>query len=431
MGSGNAVTYERHGDSFAIVWPESHVGFGIDRLRETHWGDLYGFLTVDTVSAEAKGTLYGPIKIGLEDYRSQEGIAEVLHKRVKLFETSDAWLTLLATACARISRDWRKPTPTVDLSTMVDDGQNGQVPYLFKGLIPLGETTILFGDGESGKSLIALMLAVCHSLGLPTPWENQPPAIGKVLYLDWETNARTLRSRLRRVCQGMGCSIPAIGYRNCQKSLVDELPSIREEISREKYTAVVVDSIGFAMTGSLTEDSTARESLSALRAMDPVTRLVVAHVNGDTARNPNIQGRPFGSVFFWNGMRSGIEVRRAKDEATDGEIDLGLYHRKHNDGWAHPVIALKVCFDGLAGPIAFDPQTLADIPDLVSGTALSTRIRQLLKQGKMDSEEIAEALGVPKGDVSATAQRMRDVIKLNPGKKEEAEWGLLVPGKLA
>lgn len=424
MAQGS-VAYERHGDSFLIAWPNQGIGFGIERLRDSIYG-LEGFLTVDSITNEQRGTVYGPIRLGLEDHRSQSTISETLAMRVNGMD-KNGWLGLLATACARVSRDWRSATPTIDLSTVQDDS-GGIVKYLFDGLIPESETTIVYGDGESAKSLLVLMLAVCNTLGLQTPW-GPAPAIGKVLVLDWETNAKTVASRLRRICLGMGASVPSIRYRACMRSLTDELPSIREEISRETISLVILDSIGFAMTGALTDDETARAALSAMRQMEPATRICVAHVNNETARNPKITGRPFGSAFFWNGMRSGIEVRRAKDDQVAGEIDVGIYHRKTNDGWHHKPIALKVAFDGLTGPVCFDPQQMTDVPDLATGTPLSSRIRQILKTGAMNVTDIAMELDEKPDVVRSTLHRMKDTIRLQGGggKGNSSEWGLTDP----
>ena len=183
-----------------------------------------------------------------------------------------------------------------------------------------------------------------------------------------------------------------------------------------------------AMTGALTDDETARGALACMRQMEPATRICVAHVNAATARDPKTPGRPFGSAFFWNGMRSGIEVRRAQDDQIDGQIDVGLYHRKTNDGWHHKPVALQVGFDGLAGPIAFDMQSMTDVPDLQTGTPLSSRIRQLLKMGAQNVNELAEELDEKPDIVRTTLHRMKDTVRLSSagGKGQTTTWGLVV-----
>jgi hypothetical protein len=283
---------------------------------------------------------------------------------------------------------------------------------------------------NSAKSLMALMLSVSHTLGLPTPW-GPAPAVGRVMYCDWETSGRTVGSRLRRVCAGMGVSVPSILYRQCLRPLHDELPSILEDISRKGITLVVIDSIGFAVTGSLIDDDTARSAISDLRQME-CTRLVVGHVSADTAKNPNNKAAPFGSRFFWNGMRQGIELRRSKEglSGDDDVIDLGMYPRKGNDGRKHREVAIRVAFDGLAGPIVFDEQELIDVPDLAQGQSLPTRLRQLLKRGKASVNDLAEALDEKPEKIRTTLNRMPDAIALEPGggRNNPGTWGLKALG---
>jgi hypothetical protein len=229
----------------------------------------------------------------------------------------------------------------------------------------------------------------------------------------------------------MGVSVPSILYRQCLRPLHDELPSILEDISRKGITLVVIDSIGFAVTGSLIDDDTARSAISDLRQME-CTRLVVGHVSADTAKNPNNKAAPFGSRFFWNGMRQGIELRRSKEglSGDDDVIDLGMYPRKGNDGRKHREVAIRVAFDGLAGPIVFDEQELIDVPDLAQGQSLPTRLRQLLKRGKASVNDLAEALDEKPEKIRTTLNRMPDAIALEPGggRNNPGTWGLKALG---
>jgi len=420
--------YERHGDSFFLTWQDKGIAFGINRLNDKGFYGLQGYLTVEAITAETRGIAFGPVILGLENVKGQREMADTLAERVNGMDKS-TWLTLVAQACSKVSQEWRAGSPTVDLRDLAADA--GPVQFMWDRLIPLNETTILYGDGESAKSLIALMLSVSHSLGLPTPW-GPAPAVGKVMYLDFETNGKTVASRLRRICAGMGVSVPSILYRQCKRSIHDELPSIIEDISRKNISLVVCDSIGFAVTGSLVDDDTARQAISALRQME-CTRLVIGHVSADTAKNPTNKASPFGSRFFWNGMREGLEIRRAK-EGTNGDddvIDLGIYPRKGNDGPKHRDLALRVAFDGLAGPIAFDEQDLIDVPDLAQGQSMPTRLRQMLKRGKASLIELAEAVDSTPDKVRTTLNRMPDTIALEPGggKGHPSVWGLKVQGE--
>jgi hypothetical protein len=408
---------QRDADTWSLSWDEHGIGMGFESLRDSSTSLKARVMVESTVA----GRVLGPVSVDLLSMRAQSEFANACADRVNGLG-KDAWKALVVQACAVVSKQWAEPTPTVDLSTEED---SGKVEYLVKGLIPRGETTVMYGDGESAKSLLALRVAFSVALGSELPW-GERPVRGNVLYLDWETNTRTVASRLRRLALGELCAKPPIFYRQCFRSLVDDLPSIREEISKRNIALVIVDSIGFAASGALVEDETARTAMNALRAMTPATRLVVAHVSKSSAEATSGKSKPFGSAFFWNGMRSGFEVRRSEEQASDNQIDLGIYHHKSNDGGHIKPFGLTVLFDTEKDGIVFDKTDIQDVPDLASRTSLSNRIRALLQKGAMDTHTLAEELEVKDSTIRTTAGRMADVVPLRPagGKGKVAMWGL-------
>jgi AAA domain len=409
-------TVRRDGDVWHIAWTEHGVAMGIDRLKETS----DGLKAEVTIESGIGGRVVGPVTLNLLNTRSQAELANRCFKRVNNLK-QETWDGLMVYACAIVAKQYRSPTPTIDLSQLEDAGP---VDYLIPGLVPRAETTVVYGDGESTKSLLCLLVSLCVSMGRELPWGARPQA-GNVLYLDWETNARTVASRLRRLALGELCAVPTVHYRQCFRSLTDELPNIREQISKMDISLVVVDSIGFAASGALVEDETARSAMNALRQMTPATRLVVAHVSKSASESPG-PVKPFGSAFFWNGMRSGIEVRRSEDQASDNLIDIGLYHRKANDGRHERPIGMSVMFDGADGGILFSPSDLGDVPDLAARTPLSSRIRNMLRNGAQTTRKVADELDVKENVVRVTLGRMEGVTRLESGggRGKESTWGL-------
>jgi len=412
----------RDGDTWTLTWPDLGIGFGLERLKDISDG-LRAELTVESIMPGANGRLAGPVHLNLLSARSQTETANKLEKRANGAVGAIDWDQMVTYACAVVAKQYRAPAPTVDLAAVEE---LDEVEYLIPGLIPMGETTVLYGDGESAKSLMALRIAYSVALKQALPWNAWPTCQGAVLYLDWETNPRTVALRLRRIAQAERCAAPTIHYRQCFRSLSDELPSIREEISKNTITLVIVDSIGFAATGALTEDETARAAMNALRNMSPATRLVIAHVSRESALQTKGKVKPFGSAFFWNAMRSGIEVRRAEDEPDGDVMHLGLYHWKANDGEHHKPIALRVGFDGPRGAIAFDQSDIQEVPDLAARTSLSVRIRAALVRGALDTKSLADELDEQENAVRTTLGRMSGVVRLNPGggRGRTATWGL-------
>lgn len=412
-----APTVERNGDTWSLSWQEHGVAMGMDRLHESR-DELKAEVIVESLLA---GRVLGPVRLNILSSESQTRFASACQQRVNGL-TKEQWHAIIVHACAVVAKQYRAPAPIYDLSQV--EGST-DIEYLIPGLVPLDETTVLYGDGESAKSVTALRIAASVKLGQELPWGARPTRTCDVLYLDWETNPRTVAGRLRRVALGMATSVPAIHYRQCFRSLTDELPNIREVIDKRHIGLVIVDSIGFAASGALVEDETARNAMNAMRQMSPATRLVVAHISADAARQTSGTARPFGSAFFWNGMRSGLELRRA-DEAPTDEIKLGLYHRKANDGEHHKPIGIDVMFDGRVGAISFVESDINDAPDLAARTSLSSRLRALLRKGAAETTDLAVELEMPADTITRTLRRMPDVVRVSDGggRGRPASWGL-------
>lgn len=417
----NKPEIERHGNSFVLAWRSDNIGFGIERIVETKFDGLKCMLVVEGWTETRRTNLAAPISMRLNSLDDQRKVTEFLAKRVNSFP-HEKWETMVLQMCRMVSEMWYETQPIIDLATY----EGTRVEYVVGGLMPEHETTVLYGDGESAKSLCALMLSACLKTGTTLPWGDRPKQ-QNVLYLDWETNANTIASRIRRICMGMSMVVPKIQYRTCYRSLLDDQEAIRNEISRNDINTVIIDSIGFAMGGSLNDDDVARAAMSVLRSFEGTTRLVVAHVSKAQADMEKGRARPFGSIFFWNGMRSGIEVRRAQDQPEDDVINVGLYHQKANDGAHHKPVGLRISFDGLVGPIAFDLEDMAQVPELGVRLSMSSRVRSFLKTGSKTTPEISEYLESTDAATRTTLRRMKDVIQLTPGTQgrgNSTTWGL-------
>jgi hypothetical protein len=414
----SAPRIERNGDTWSLAWPDQGVAMGLERLHESR-DELRAEVVVESTVA---GRVLGPVRLNILSSESQSRFATTCATRVNGMD-KEHWLAIVVQACAVVAKQFREPSPTLNLATDVDT--SGGVEYLVPLVLPLGETIVLYGDGESAKSLLALRIGVSVALGQILPWGERPSKRCPVLYLDWETNPKTVATRLRRLSMGMRTGTPGIFYRQCFRGLEDELPSIREEIDRRGIGLVIVDSIGYAATGSLVEDDTARRATNALRQMSPATRLVVAHVSAEGARQTSGTASPFGSRFFWNGMRSGLELRRAEESSRQDEIRVGLFHRKANDGEHHAPIGMDVMFDGPLGAIEFVESDVFEAPDLAARTPLSTQLRRLLRKGEATIADLADECDATEETIGRTLRRMSDVVRLSEGARgRPASWGL-------
>ena len=70
--------------------------------------------------------------------------------------------------------------------------------WIAKDIIPARKVTLLMGDGGTGKSTLALQLAVAVASG--RPWLGQVISEGSVLYLSAEDDREELHRRLVQIC---------------------------------------------------------------------------------------------------------------------------------------------------------------------------------------------------------------------------------------
>ena len=77
--------------------------------------------------------------------------------------------------------------------------------WLVEGLIPSGTVTLLGGDGGTGKSLVALQLAV--STALSRAWLGLPVTSGRALYISAEDDRDELHRRLSDIARAEGLAL--------------------------------------------------------------------------------------------------------------------------------------------------------------------------------------------------------------------------------
>lgn len=427
---------ERAGDTWSLAWTEHDVAYGFERLREFN-GKLNALVTVESTRPDLNGRVLGPVWVDLRDAYSQRKLADTLKSRVN----HSPWMDLTINSCAIVAKQYGAASPTVKLNQVKDIGP---VEYLVPGLVPMGETTFLYGDSESAKSLLALRIAMSVASGMPLPWGTTPTRKLNVLILDWETNERTVAMRLQRLCAGTeNCDVvPEILYRGTMRDrrdaaplrpLTEEVANIREQIYRDDIGLVLLDSIGYAVDGKLSDDEVARQGAKDLRMLAPTTRLVVAHISKADADKSAGRVDPFGSAFWRASMRSGFEVRRSQEDSSKNQIAVGLWQWKSNDGDHVRPFGLRVLFDDYAdGPIQIQPLSVHDVPDLAVRTTLSSRLRVLLRKGANDIETLADEINAAydtENPVSATTiknslSRMPDVIRVVTDQNGTGKFGL-------
>ena len=388
------------GDTYVVAWPTG-ITFEFKHLKDHS----------DGVMAELKVTAEGFLAYwGRLTLASSRGRAEAV-KACAGAKGGLPWRKWIDEACLLVDQARAAGSPATPLEPKAPEPGR----WLVDGLVPVGETTILFGDGGSGKSLLT---------GLPLGFWHVGP-VRKVLYLDWESSRTDHEARLWGLL-GPQTTIPegAILYRPMTRSAAEEAPELRAAVAQHQVDLVICDSLGPACGAEPETAGAATAALTALRSCAPATRLVIAHVSKAEADRTQGHSRPFGSVYVYNLARSVIEARRG-DTTEEREFTLTLTHTKSNTGPKRPQSAVRWLFDD-EGYISIRKGD----PDLARAPA-TAQIRAALRGGGLSVHQLHEETGLPKDQIRARLNDPRNAntfvrLSVHPGgKAKEPLWGLI------
>jgi hypothetical protein len=408
-------------DRFENEFPDDGVRLVLTSVRENS-GGVFAELDVQAEGPAGWGHLLGPVRVNLLATPERGTLARYLGDRSP---PGVPWGDLLEEAFARTVREWRTGQPVVDLAD-VQPRRGGH--ELVTGLLPRGETTVIFGDGGALKSALGLATALAVRTGMPLARGLEPTLTGEVLLLDYETTDEEQHDRLSSLACGLGLQgIPrGIHYRGQSRSLVDDIPRIRAEVARKDIVLVIVDSLLPAAGDDAKDDKVAVATMNALRSLGPeVTRLAITHITKAAASDRTGRATPYGNVMWLNLARSAWEVRLAESRREEGAAFVGLYHRKVNRGPLSPPIGLKWTFGPDQLPLAVQRTDLRDITELAARLPVGDRILALLRGGQRSTKAIADELELAEKLVRARLSdlhRAGKVVRLSDARG--GEWGL-------
>jgi len=369
----------REGLDLALVWPDG-VRFVLTTIRDGRDG-VRGELTVTRGNRRLSWSSFALSSIHARD---------VLCRKLEATARGPAWADYLEEACWRLTQAARQGEPLVTLTGTPTSPTRELVPRLLYE----GEPTLLYADGDTGKSLVALALAVAVHSGTALPFCLKPARAVPAAYLDWETSRDTLETRLALVAAGLGIDAPAILYKRMTRPLVDEAGVLAADFARRGIGFVVIDSKMFAVAGG--EGSAFHEPITAfynaIRLFAPAASLVLNHVTNADARTGG-PARPFGGAFAFNGPRLIWEAKRDPD-VTDATA-IAFTCRKANNLPRRPD-PFGLRFQPGDGAITIYPFNLTEAsPNVVAGASLHWRIRVALAGGATTVAALAEELKAP------------------------------------
>lgn len=420
--------FNRAGLGYALSLPDVATELRVGQVSRSR-GELTGELTV-SCALPAIASQTGHIFRGRFNFSSSQTRGTMAkHLASRTNGAGIDWPEILERFCVAVLTAEAEGQPFVRVGRMP---QRIAERFLVEPLLPLGKTTILFGDGGVGKSYLAVGLAVTVETGDDVIPGFTPAARMPVLYLDWESDRADLDERLKAVCAGAGVDAIEITYRRCIGPLRTQLEAVAQQVTAESVGFVVVDSVGMAMgTSSETSADSNQGAIELFEALGElgagretgVTVLAIDHVSKEAAGREAGAGKPYGSGYKAFLARSTWELRQGKEKDADGTMHLGLYHRKANTSRELAPIGLKyVNEDGRS--VYWQREDITE-ETLEKGLSQSARINAALRDGgPMTDAELADYTGIDVNSLRVALSRGHKNKRYYKGPTTK-KWALL------
>jgi hypothetical protein len=383
-----ASTFTSRGEGYyRLEVPELAARLDVDRLRRER-NELIGELTVclDWAGAATVDGTLSSADFNLSSARARQDRAKLLQQRSRSKPEDVDWQALLETLCLRVIAADRAGQPAVLLRDV--PRPSADETFTVEGFpILRRHPMLLFGDGGSAKSLLALYVA---GKLVERGWS--------VLYADWELSGEDHRERLERL---FGPDMPGVHYARCARPLVYEADRLGRLVRQHQIDYVIADSVAFACDGPPEAAEVAGRYFMALRSLG-VGSLNTAHVN----KSDQGDQKPFGSTFWHNGARS-TWFMKAGDSTPEG-LSVGLFNRKANLGPIRTPIGYSIAFD--MDRTTFRRIDVASVDNLASDLPMWLRIKQLVRHRPLTLAVLAEELGAKVDTIDKTTRRHRGVF---------------------
>ncbi|HKK05362.1 MAG TPA: AAA family ATPase, partial [Gammaproteobacteria bacterium] len=237
------------------------------------------------------------------------------------------------------------PFPTVDLSDLADAAIS-EPSHIIHPLLPRNVVTLLGAHGGSGKTMLALVQAVCVATGRTFMGHDTETA--PVVFFSAEDNAETIRWRLQKICWRLEVDPGELAGRLTVYDLTELNPALYGEGARRgvRYGAatvahrklaeaarglgaglIVIDNASDTFEANENERARVRGFMRSLQRMAIDTGAAVeliAHVDKASAKKPGTPEGYSGSTAWHNSARSRLYLR------AEGLDRLVLEHQKAN-----------------------------------------------------------------------------------------------------
>lgn len=305
------------------------------------------------------------------------------------------------------------------ITVRLSDVESKPARWLWPGYLPLGKLTLLDGDPDKGKSMLALDIAARVTTGRGFP-DGATCEAGGVVILSAEDDLEdTIRPRLdaagadpsRVVC----LAGVKVGAGQAVSASLSDLDALEEAVRLVEAKLVIVDTLtDFFGSGSLLNPQAVRGVLLPLIALAKKLDFAVILIRHFTKSGKTLMSKGAGSTAIAAVSRSGLFV--VKDPEDDSRRVLGCY--KHNTTLTEPAaLAFRFVSEKGAGRVSWEGATgwtseslfaasMENVTAKVARRDARQFLQTYLENGALPANEVIDA-GKAQGIARRTLERAR------------------------
>ena len=403
-------------DLYHFGWPDEGIEMVVERFSEVRDSDIACELTVRSDHPTKGGTLADGKRLLLVGPNSLRDMTRYLETR----DDQPDWHGMLEQVTTLARRRYRRGEPPTDLRTPLEQESR----YLVRPLVIDAGTTVWFGNEESAKSMLSMIVAVAVASGKEVAGLVSE-LTGPVVIFDWEDAADTHKERLRAICKGAGLNLETvpIWHQRMSASLHESSREMRRLIAELGAVFAIVDSIGMASGGDPADANGIVKVMIGTRSLGIAT-LGIHHLPKDAKD----KSRPYGSVYAAAEARMTWLVEKDEDAQKIGTLRIALTNKKSNRSGRHPRQSFEFRFmtgedREMLEEVAVSPIGFMESATIGTGAGQKWRIVAALDVPQT-IDTLSIKLGITKAVLRTQLNRHKDLFKKGDGDL----WGRLVQG---
>ncbi len=333
--------------------------------------DLMCYVEVEALTPGLAAAPFG-VRLNLESLSGREGFIRSLAKHYP----TGTWPVCVSVACSKAKEAFVNQQRGISMRSIVEATQEH---FLIDGLIPENNSTVIFGDGEGGKTTITYDMGVAIATG--SDFHGRAVKKRNVMIVDYESKESGARLRLGRITRGAGLTdVPENIYYWWAQGipLAEQTESLTKFIRDEDIGCVIIDSGAPACGGQPEDASTTVAFFNGVNRLGPdVTTIIIAHQSKADAYGNNKSMTPFGSIFWKNLPRKTYLVESTKGETTN---DIALVPAKTNNDGRRKPIGFQYDYQGDEGigPIVITAKDITQMNGMTHLLPAADRIKAVL-----------------------------------------------------